>query len=480
MNRSVTSDGVFNTQTPGNLANDPALTPAPPALPALPAAPTPPPPLGGLGDGDDQAVDVAREQGPGITTPAGTPLVGAPRASDNVLDNRPVLPERTRLDPYVPIGMKLGSFLLYAETEVGTILTDNVLGTPIPRSDYALAFAPNLVLQSNWTRHSFTASFEADRSWYKEFPVEDTKTYAAALRGRLDIMRSSSLELDLTKSQTQEGRNSVSLVDIAGFRTSIQQEGINAAAEHTFNRLTLRVQGAVTDYHYGDAGLGIFDPVLDTIIPQQDIRDYREDELRLRASYEFNPRLTTYVEGEISREEYEQPIAVSGITRDSNGFAALSGVTFAFSDALSDDINFGWGEQTSIDDSVGPIEGLLLNANVIWQPTPMTLVEFIARSQVSTTTLVDSLGAIDRFYELSLQQAIWRYLVLGTFVSYEIADYAATPQVDQRFGTGASAEYYFNPYMSVYTEYDYRDFFSNNEFDDFTENRVRIGMRIRR
>lgn len=186
------------------------------------------------------------------------------------------------------------------------------------------------------------------------------------------------------------------------------------------------------------------------------------------------------MEGEISREEYEQPIAVSGITRDSNGFAALSGVTFAFSDALSGDINFGWGEQTSIDDSVGPIEGLLLNANVIWQPTPMTLVEFIARSQVSTTTLVDSLGAIDRFYELSLQQAIWRYLVLGTFVSYEIADYTATPQVDQRFGTGASAEYYFNPYMSVYTEYDYRDFFSNNEFDDFTENRVRIGMRIRR
>ena len=56
----------------------------------------------------------------------------------------------------------------------------------------------------------------------------------------------------------------------------------------------------------------------------------------------------------------------------------------------------------------------------------------------------------------------------------------ALEHLDQRFGTGALAEYYFNPYMSVYTEYDYRDFFSNNEFDDFTENRVRIGMRIRR
>ena len=476
----VTADGVFNTQTLDNLANDPALSPAAPGAPGLPAAPAPPPPLGGLGDEDERAVGVTPEPGLGITTPSGTPLVGVPRASDDDLDNLPLPPQRNRLDPYVPIGMKLGTFLLFAEAEVGAIVTDNALGTPIARSDYAFEFAPNVVLQSNWGRHAFMASFDADRSWYKEFPVVDDKSYAAALEGRLDVMRSSSLELELAKSQTQEGRNSISLTDIAGLQTNVQQEGIAAAAEHTFNRLTMRVEGAVTDYHYSDAGLGIFDPVLDTLIPQQDIRDYREDELRLRGAYEWNPDLVVYVEGEISREEYEQPISVSGITRDSEGFAVLSGVTFAFSDALSGDINLGWGEQTSIDESVGPIEGLLLNANVIWQPTPMTLVEFIARSQVATTTLVDSLGAIDRFYELSIQQALWRYLVVGANVSYEIADFAATPQVDQRFRTGTSAEYYFNPYMSVYSQYEYTDFFSNDGGGDFTENQLRVGMRIRR
>ena len=64
-------------------------------------------------------------------------------------------------------------------------------------------------------------------------------------------------------------------------------------------------------------------------------------------------------------------------------------------------------------------------------------------------------------------------------VSYEIADYAASLQVDERIKEGASAEYYFNPTMSVYTRYEHTDFLSTNEVSDFNENEVRIGMRIR-
>jgi hypothetical protein len=225
--------------------------------------------------------------------------------------------------------------------------------------------------------------------------------------------------------------------------------------------------------------LGIFDPTVPTIIPQQDVRDYREDELRLRGSYELNPDMAVFMSGEISQEVYKQPISIDGVTRDSNGFAVLSGMTFAFSDAFFGEFSLGWGEQTSLDESIAPIEGFLINADIIWLPTPMTMVEFLARTQVSTTTLVDSLGAIDRYYELSLQQAFWRYLVVGGFVSYEIAEYAGSPQVDQRVKEGASAEYYFNPNMSVYARYEHTDFISNDEASDFNENEIRIGMRIR-
>ncbi len=199
----------------------------------------------------------------------------------------------------------------------------------------------------------------------------------------------------------------------------------------------------------------------------------------MRGSYEFNSDLAVFVSGEISQEVYKQPISVEGVTRDSTGYEVVSGVNFSLNGTLFGEFSLGWGEQTSLDESIAPIEGFLFNADIIWMPTPMTMMEFLARTQVNTTSLVDWLGAIDRFYELSLQHAFWRYLVVRGFVSYEIADYAGTTQVDQRVKEGASAEYYFNPNMSVYARYEHTDFISSDPASDFKMNEVRIGMRIR-
>ena len=280
--------GVEGSQTgaptiPGNLATDQSLLPQPPA---------PPPPLGGLGD--EPAEPVPAVPGFGITEPNGAPLIEAPGTEELAGTNQPLPPKGHELDPYVPIGMKLGSFLLFSEAEVGTILTDNVLGTKTdPHPDQAFEFAPNVRLESNWSRHFFSAEFDADRSWYKDFSVQDDKTYYARLNGRLDVTHRTHANLELGKSQTQEGRNSISLTDIAGTQTNVQEEHITAGADHTFNRLSLEAEGRASTYDYSDFG-GPFDPTVQSGVPTVDIRDYREDELRLRGTYEFNPRIGVF------------------------------------------------------------------------------------------------------------------------------------------------------------------------------------------
>lgn len=459
---SVDADTIF----PNDLSDDTSLTPS--------AS------LGGLGD--EPGVPVGAVPQFGITTVTGESGLQPPGTEDP-LRPRALPPQRHDLDPYVPIGMKIGSFFLFTEAEIGLILTDNVLGTPRnAQSDTAFDFAPNVRLQSNWGRHFFSAEFDADRSWFKDFSVEDAKNYLASLRGRIDVTRRTHLELELGKSQTDGGRNSINLTDVAGLQTTIYEEHLTAAVDHTFNRLTLRLEGTVAEYDYNDFNnprFGLAIPTVPSIIPQQDIRDFREDELRLRGTYEFKPRMAVFVEGEISEETYRQPVSVDGVTRDSTGFAIQSGMIFGLTNEFTGEIALGWGEQTSLDKTAAPIEGFLINADLIWQPTPMTMVEFLARSEVNTATLVDSLGAIDYFYELSLQHAFWRYLVLGGYVSYEIADYAENPLVEERFKEGASAEYYFNQYMSVFARYEHTDFVSTDRFINFKENEVRIGMRIR-
>ena len=418
----------------------------------------------------------------GITTETGESSLQLPGTRD-ISRHRALQPQPHDLDPYVPIGMKLGSFLLFTEAEIGTILTDNVLDTLTDtRSDAALEVAPDVRLESNWGRHFFMAEFTADRSWYRNFPVEDDRIYQALLRGRLDVTRRNHLELEAEKSQTQVGRDSVSLTDIAGNQTDLIEQHLTASADHTFNRLTLKLSGTVADYNYENtvsSTLDFSNPTLPVAVPFQDVRDYREDELKLRSTYELKPETAVFLEGTVNERDYKEPINAAGFRRGSSGFVVLSGLTLQLPGRLTGEVSAGWGEQQPIDEHFSPVEGPLLNADLIWLPTPLSKLEFIARSEIDETTLTDSLGAIDRYYELSAQHAFWRYLVLGAYASYEIADYVDDPLVDQRVQEGLTAEYYFNPYMSVYGRYEHTDFFSTNEASDFIENEVRLGVRLR-
>ena len=429
-------------------------------------------------------IDEGRAEEPGTVDAFGEPVETPLR--DDILEVDPVddvLGLRARrLDPFEPLGTRLGSFLLFTEAEVGGIFTDNVLGTPVGRSDYAFEFAPQVRLESDWSRHAFQAEFTADRSWFNKYSVEDDKTYAALLRGRLDVGARTNLELELGKAQTQDGRNATSITDVAGFQTNVQEEQISAKARHTFNRLTLELEGSVSTFDYEDLqGRPLTAAEIlggDTLLAQ-DVRDYREDELTLRGTYEFNPDLAVYMEGELSQDVYKQPVSVTGLTRDSTGYATLAGMTFALNDVVFGDISLGWGEQSSIDEGTAPIEGVLLNADVVWMPTPMTMVEFIASSTIAPASLVDSLGAVSRTYQLSLQQAFWRFFVVGGYLSYETADYTDNPLADERLREGLTMEYFFNPNMSLYTRYEHTDFMSTDRFNEYAENEVRVGMRIR-
>jgi len=435
-------------------------------------------PLGGIGD-TPQVPEADTE--PVLTVEAEeglTPLPGIDLTRREIGPlHSATLPERHDLDPYLPIGMRFGTFLFFPEVETGGIFTDNVLGTRTDKhSDKAIEVSPTLRLVSDWSRHFFAAEFNADRSWYEDFPVEDDKNYQGLLKGRIDVTRRTHLGLEAEKSQTQEGRNSISLTDIAGDQTILQEQHLEAYADHTFNRVTVKLTGIVADYDYDDDQ----DPFLEGPVPFQDIRDYRQTQGTLRTSYEFTPIWTGFVEGSLNERDYKQEVSSEGLRRGSTGSVAATGVTVNFSNRITGEISLGWGQQESIEQSFSPIEGPLLNADLIWLPTPLTKVEFIARSEINETTLVDSFGAIDRFYELSVQHAFWTYLVLGAYVSYENADYVDSTLVDQRLKEGLTAEYYFNPVVSTYAQYEHTDFFSTDEENDFVENEVRVGMRFRR
>lgn len=433
------------------------------------------PPLGAIGDepSDLEAEEiVVPEYGVGLSPPP-RPIIGTPQI------HSALLPEPHELDPFVPIGIRIGSFLIFPETEAGAVMTNNVLATRSDtRSDAGPQLTPKIRVDSDWNRHYLSFEAYADRIWYSEFPIADTKNYQLLTRGRLDVTRRTRFFGEIEKSQVQEGPSSISITDIAASGTSkLEEQHATAAFEHTFNRLTVKLTGTFADYDYSDTG----DTTLSGPVPFADIRDYQEIVGTLRSTYEFQPRWAGFIETSLNERKYQEPIAVEGFRRGSTGYTAMAGVNLRLAGTLFGEIAAGWGEQQPIDDDFANISGPLINGNLIWMATPSTKLEFLARSSISETSLDTSAGAVDQFFQLGLQQAFWRYLVLGVYSSYEIADYAGTDQVDQRTKLGATAEYYFNPLMSAYARYEHTDFTSSPDpLGDFVEDEVRIGMKFRR
>ncbi len=492
------ADGVGQGTAPTTPALGAQATQATRAGPKPPAGGPEGPPLGGLGDepagtrpaqplggmGDEPPTNpreapeepvvpeesFAEEEG--LTLPVTEEIL--PRQIHSALN-----PEPHDLDPYLPIGIRIGSFLLFPEAEVGTILTNNVLDTLTDtHGDVAAEVAPKMRLESNWARHSFTAEVNADQAWYRNYPIENESNYQGVLRGRIDVTAQTHLRGEAEISQTQEGPSSINLTDISGAQnTTLQEQHVTASADHTFNRLTLKLTGTLADYNYDE----ITDPTLVGPVPFVDIRDYSEAVGTLRSTYEFQSAWAGFVETSMNERDYKAPLNEAGFQRGSSGYAVQGGVNLRLAGTLFGEISAGYGHQDPIDDHFQPISGPLLNGDLIWLPTPLTKLEFLARSEIDETTLVDSLGAIDRFYELSLQHAFWRYLVLGIYGSYEVADFVGDPEIDRRTKGGATAEYYFNPVLSVYGRYEHTVFTSTpDETSNFVEDEVRLGLKLRR
>ena len=55
-------------------------------------------------------------------------------------------------------------------------------------------------------------------------------------------------------------------------------------------------------------------------MPFLDIRDYREDELKLRGTYELSSKTGVFVEGSINERHYKQPVSSAGLRRGSSGY----------------------------------------------------------------------------------------------------------------------------------------------------------------
>lgn len=380
------------------------------------------------------------------------------------------------LDPYEPTGIRLGSFLIYPEAEIGGAAFGNVLRSATDdRSDVAFEARPAIRAVSNWAVHALEFGAKATTSFHNQLPSEDDRAYALDLRGRLDVTRRTNAQGFLTHDVTQESRGTINSRAGANGRGDVTTDRAGVVLNHRFNRLAVQLRGAVTerDYDPSPDGTGI------TI--SNDDRNVTQREAAVRASWTFKPELTLF--GEIGHDtrDYDAPGRSDGIRRDSQGERYRAGVSFGTTGQIvRGEAAIGAARQAFDDGRLPTVNGIIIDANLAWRVTGLTSVLLTANTDVGEATVAGSGGSINRQAGLEVRHAFRRNLIGSVGTRLSRADYEGVNLAEQETQVFAGVEHFLSRNVTLFGRYTHFDFSSTAPQSDYTGDELRFGVRIRR
>lgn len=422
---------------------------------------------------DPSAVDLRpKEEADLFEAPASTvdALLFQIEELDPILDKRPQ--RLFRFEPYDPIGVRVGSFVLFPEMEIGGNAFSNVFRAPRARSDVSFDVRPSARLVSNWRRHALEFNARGAFSFYNEFTTENETAYALETRGRLDVSKRTNVQATLSRDVAQESRSAIE-ARTAGTRADVVTDVATVALNHRFNRLGLQLRGSVTDRAYGASETG-------GVATLNDARDFATYEQAVRASWEFKPTLSVFSEVAINQRDYGRTDA-SGIDRSSRGERYRVGLSFGTTgEFLRGEAGAGWGVQHPAGVGLPDVSGVIIDANVTYRPTTLTAVALTARSDFGETTNAGSGGVRSQFFGAEVRHGFRRDVIATAGLGYTTSDYVGTSLSEDELRATLGVEYFLNRETVLFSRYVHTAFTSNAANASYDADELRVGVRIRR
>ncbi len=353
--------------------------------------------------------------------------------------------ERPELDP---LGVRIGSFLLYPDLTIGLRQEDNIFAVESNTvSDLITLINPAVKLKSDWNNHTFglLADFVAAR--YSENPDEDYQDYTVEGDGRLDISRNSALSGALQYAHLHEARTSPD--DARGLTpTKYTASSIFISYNKKFDRLSVQIDGwqQKLDYKSVPTSAGILN---------NDDRDRVENLGTLRFNYVLMPGYQMFLRGSVNSRKYAQRFDRFGLKRNSNGSEVVAGAALDFSGVTFGEIYIGYLRQNYEEPRFSDIGEPTFGGEITWNPSGLTTVTGTAGRSIKETTFDNASGIHATSFELGVDHELWRNLILHMDMLGERDDYQGLNRKDDVFVINLGGKYMLNRNLYVLFGYDY-------------------------
>ena len=388
---------------------------------------------------------------------------------------RPPRPAPPSGDPFEPLGIRAGGFILRPGIEVTRAYDSNaervISGSP---SAYTMV-APELLVRSQWAVHELTATLRGNYSAYDSVATLNRPSADARVNGRIDATRDLRYDLEgrflLGTGNPGSPNLQAGLARFPIYTTL----GTTLGATQRFNRLELSVKGTFDRTVYQASHL------TDGTTSSNDDRNYDQFGAAARASYELTPGVKPFVEIGADRRVHPVEFDRNGEQRDSRALTPKAGSTFELSRILTGEISLGYLMRDYYRDPTLPkLSGVVADASLVWVANGLTKVTLTANSRADETILAGVSGAFRRDGALQVDHAFRRWLIGTLKVGVSFDRYIGLDRNDTRTSLSAALTYKLNREVWLKGEYRNERLRSNVTGANYDANVWLLGLKLQR
>lgn len=365
-------------------------------------------------------------------------------------------------DEFAPLGLRTGSFILYPQIELRGGYTDNAQRQAGNSDAAAVAsLRAGIDLRSDWSRHEAALSMRGSYTGYAGHSDLADASFGVDASGRFEL--GGDFEIAPRANYRLLSQD----------RVEDHELGVALSLVQRFNRLALRLTAGIEDFIYGarTSDLGS--------TARNDVADYAQSSLALRASYEISPDMETFAEGRFNDRHFDQRLDVSGTLRGSQGYAMLIGTSLSNGSKLRGSVAAGYQVQIPDAAALDEISALAFEADLVWDISALTRLRATAESNIGETTLAGSAGYTGYRAGLDLRHELRRNLIVTSSLTYSRSDYAQSTLLEQSYEAGLGLEYMLNRSMALTADLSYLAFKSTAARANYEATTLMLGVRLR-
>ncbi|MDO8877903.1 MAG: outer membrane beta-barrel protein [Pseudolabrys sp.] len=377
-------------------------------------------------------------------------------------------------DPYTPLGVQAGSFLLFPAIEVIGGYDTNPSRAPSAKGASLYSIAPELRAQSNWSRHELTGELRGSYTGYSPDtePTLSRPNVNGKVDGRVDVLRDTRIDLGGRLLVATDNPGSPNLQAGLAKLPIYTTFGGSVGLGQKFSRFDLSLKGDAERTAYQGSKL------TDGTTASNADRNYNQYGVKLRGGYELTPGVMPFVEAGVDTRRHDLATDSSGYQRNSNGITAQVGSTFELSRLLTGEVAVGYTRRKYDDARLANLSGLIGSASLVWTANALTTVKFTAASAIGESAVPGVSGSFYRDAGVQIDHSFRRWLIGSVKLGFGLDDYVGMSREDKRFTAGAGLTYKLNRSTQIKGEFRQDWLRSNVSGNDYTASIFMLGLRF--